>query len=116
MPARFDIAMQRNEDFGCALEVTDNSGAAIDLTGWSLAFTVKERLSDTGVLQTGDVEFIDAATGWINLRLQGPGAALGAYGDLLLTYELPFDLVATAPDGAPMALFAGYVILSRGIS
>lgn len=116
MPARLDIAMQRNEDFGCALEVTDNVGAPIDLTGWSLALSVKERLETTIVLQSADIEILDAATGWINIQIQGPGAPLGEYGDPLLSYELPFDLIATDPEGVPTALLAGYVTVSRGIS
>lgn len=116
MPARLDIAMQRNEDFACTLEITDSAGDAIDLTGWALVLTVKERLEADEPLQTGEIEIIDAPTGLIGIGIQGPGAVLGSYGDPLLSYELPFDLIATDPEGTPTALLAGYVIISRGIT
>ena len=117
MPARLDIALQRNEAFQATLTITDDlTGAAIDLTGQTLAMQVKSKTSSTNI-QSATIEVTDAPAGEITVTLDATtGNALHSHGDPLQTEELPYDLVLTDADGKPAALLAGYVILSRGVT
>jgi hypothetical protein len=116
MPARLDIAVQRNEAFTATLVIADDNGVPIDLTGQTLAMQVKTKASSS-LLQAATIDVTDAVAGEITVTLPATtGNPLHTYGDPLLTYELPYDLVLTDVDAVPTALLAGYVILSRGVS
>lgn len=116
MPARLDIAVQRNEAYAQTWILADDTGAAIDLTGMTVAMKVREKASNL-LVQTATIEVTDAAAGEITITLDASmGNPLHLYGDPLYTYELPYDLVVTDVDGLAMAITAGYVILSRGIT
>jgi len=45
-PARYNIDLVRGDSKTYALAFTDNDGTAIDITGWTIYYTVKERLTD----------------------------------------------------------------------
>lgn len=116
MPARLDIAVQRNEAFTTDITVLDNNGVAIDVTGRTFAMQVKEKTS-TSLLQAATVEVTDAVAGKLTITLSAAaGTPLHSYGDPLHTYQLPYDLVMTDSDDVPTALLAGYVIVSRGVT
>lgn len=117
MPARLDIAMQRNEDFARAFTVTDDAGEPIDLTGYTIRLQIKDRLDNTTVIQSAVVTITGASEGMFDVVIDGgTGSALASYGDPLLSYELPYDLIATDDAGRATALIAGYLILSRGVT
>lgn len=116
MPARFPIAMQRNEDWSATLTIADEDGVPIDVTDWAFEFRVKSKTDNATIIQSGVVELTMPAAGEITVTLRGPGNPLGSYGDPLQTVELPYDLVATDVDDFHKALVAGYVTLSRGVS
>jgi hypothetical protein len=116
MPARLDIAVQRNEAFMATLTIADDAGVAIDLTGQTLAMQVKSKTSSTTV-QAADIEVTDAVHGEITITVDASlGSPLHTHGDPLTTEELPYDLILTDAGGMPTALLAGYVILSRGVT
>lgn len=115
MPARLDIAIQRNEDYLQGWNLAAD-GAPIDITGWAFDLDIKSRTDNAYVIQSGTITITDAEAGQFDLLIEAPGHALGNYGDLLHSYQLPYDLIATDIDGYRTALVAGYIIISRGIS
>jgi hypothetical protein len=116
MPARLDIAVQRNEAYTGTWTISDDDGVAIDLTGMTLAMQIRQGTTQT-LVQAATIEVTDAAAGEITVTVDASsGTGLHTYGDALFTYELPYDLLLIDTDAVPTALVAGYVILSRGIS
>jgi hypothetical protein len=116
MPARLDIAVQRNEAYQGTWNISDEDGVAINLTGMTVALQIREPTTQT-LVQAGTIEVTDAAAGEITVTIDATGGnALHDYGDVLFTYELPYDLLLTDADDIPTALVAGYVIVSRGIT
>lgn len=114
MPARLDIALQRNEGWARSLYLTDDAGAPIDLTGCTVAMQVRDKLSQALIAQA-DVQVVDAANGEIAVELAGgEGSPLSQYGSPIQTVNLHYDLRLSDGSEAPVVLFAGTLILSRG--
>jgi hypothetical protein len=116
MPARLDIAMQRNEDWARVMQISDEEGP-VDVTGWTFEMQVRERTNNDGApIETATIEITDPENGEISIVLPGHSGQLASYGNQLQTVRRPVDLVAIEPDGFRTTLSAGYVILSRGVS
>lgn len=45
-PARYNVDLVRGDSKTYDLTFTDNDGVALDITGWTIYYTVKERLTD----------------------------------------------------------------------
>lgn len=114
MPARLDIALQRNEDWARTLTLTDTKGAPIDLTGCTLAMQVRDKLTQV-LIATGAIEIVHAPTGLIGVTLRASeGTPLGRYGSGIQVANLHYDLRMIDSGGTKVALLAGIIILSRG--
>jgi hypothetical protein len=114
MAARLDIMLQRNEGWAKTLRITDSDDVPIDLTGCVLAMQVREKLTQTLITQA-EVTIENASVGIVSIVLPGgPGSALGRYGSPIQTVNLHHDLLMTDSQGAPVVLFSGVVVLSRG--
>ena len=114
MPARLDIALQRNEDWSRTLTLTDTDGVPIDLTGCTIEMQVREKLTQT-LVATASVVMIDAAGGTVGVTLKASeGTPLGNYGSGIQIANLHTDVRLTDTFGTKVVLFSGVVILSRG--
>jgi hypothetical protein len=114
MPARLDIALQRNEDWARTLTITDNAGAPIDLSGCTLAMQVRDKLRQT-LIAEAEVTIVDPAGGIASVVLRASeGTPLSNYGATIQIANLHHDLRMTDRDGVNTALLAGLIILSRG--
>ena len=114
MPARLDIALQRNEGWARSLYLTDDAGQPIDLSSMTVAMQVREKLTQALVAEAA-VTVVDPANGEIAIELAGgSGSALGSYGSPIQTVNLHHDLRMTDGSSAPVVLFAGTLVLSRG--
>lgn len=117
MAARFDIPLLRNEVWRKRLTLSDESGALIDLTGWSFALHVRSRVDNDTLIAAATFDLTEVATGAITPMLSAiEGTPLNGYGSPLQTENLPYDLRAVDPAGDKLVLAAGMVILSRGVT
>lgn len=114
MPERVDIYLQRNEDWGRSLYITDAEGIAIDLTGYTVAMQVRQKLSQELVATAQcDISYPTAGEAMIVLRAS-EGSALSQFGAPIQTANLHYDCRLTDPDGFETILFGGLLVLSRG--
>lgn len=114
MPARLDIALQRNEDWSRTLTIRDNAREPIDLTGCTLAMQVREKLSQR-LVETAQIDVIDPVAGLIGVTLRASeGTPLGNFGSGIQVANLNYDMRLIDNGGSKVPLLAGLVILSRG--
>lgn len=110
-----NIALQRNQDFIRAWSIVDQDGAPVSIDQCTLAMQVKDRLNTAVTIASAEIEITDATRGEFQTILRGSeGSPLSAYGDPLLTYNLPYDLRLSYADDLREVLVTGVVILSRG--
>jgi len=118
MPARMDICLQRNEDWAPTLVfIWPDDGKPIDLTGCTMAMHVRDKLTNTGApIATGTCTITSAIDGTVQILLLGSSGPLASYGNPLHAANLYYDIRATDPDGIHVIVFAGKLILERGIT
>src|SRR5690349_20501716 len=115
MAAQRDIFLQRNEDFQEGWSLLHDDDATIDLTECVLAGHVREPLDNTTLVASFDIEITDAPNGEATLKLAASeGSALAAYGNPIQVARLPYDIRLIYPDGSPLVLVVGHLMLSRG--
>lgn len=113
MPARLNIALQRNEDWSRTIYVSASDGP-VDLTGMTVAMQVRDKLS-RALIASANCEITDAVNGEITVTLKCSGPSpLANYGSMIQTVNLPYDLCVSEPDGFHTPLFSGLIIISRG--
>jgi hypothetical protein len=115
MAAARDIFLQRNEDFQEGWSLTRDDDTPIDLTECVLAGHVRAPLDNSTLVASFEIEITDAANGEATLKLAASeGSALAAYGNPIQVARLPYDIRLIYPDGSPLVLVVGTVVLSRG--
>lgn len=113
MPARLDIALQRNEDWARTLTLTA-AGKAIDLSGMSFGMQVRDKLSQT-LIAEASITVEAPQAGIVSVLLRGSeGSPLSRYGQQIQDAQLFYDFRMTDEFGTNIVLFGGYVLLSRG--
>lgn len=114
MAETVDIYLQRNEDWGRSLYVTDFDGLPIDLTGCTVALQVREKLTQD-LIASAQCSIPNPITGDVQVILRASeGSALSTYGAPIQIANLHYDCRLTDPDGFDTILFGGIVVLSRG--
>jgi ABC-type phosphonate transport system ATPase subunit len=114
MAERVDIYLQRNEDWGRSLFVTDIDDNPIDLTGMTVGMQVRDKLTQA-LVETATATIVDAPGGEVSVILRAsPGSALSAFGEPIQVANLHYDCRITDSDGFDTILFGGVVVLSRG--
>ena len=118
MPERLDIELQRNEDWAPMLVFSwPDTGEPIDLTGCTIAMQVREKLDNDGApLTSATCTISDAVGGQVNILLLGSAGPLASYGNPIHSANLYHDLRVTDSDGVQTIVFAGRLILQRGIT
>jgi hypothetical protein len=67
-----NIEVFRGDSFGTQMEFTDDDGVAIDITGWTIFFTIKKKKSDTddqAVISKTITTFDDPTSGIASVTL-----------------------------------------------
>lgn len=75
-----DITHTRGDTFKRSFEFTDSTGAAIDLTGSTIVFSIKKDLSTTPALVTGTLTLDDPTHGKASISI--PAATMKTLVDL----------------------------------
>lgn len=115
MAATFHIRLGRNEDYLKDWALTDDDGAPLDLTGWTLELDIKERLA-TSIVQSADLMVTDAVNGVLGVYIPGgPMAPISLIGNALQDIALVYDLRGTDVDGFRTVFVRGTLTMIRGV-
>jgi len=114
MPRPLDIPLQRNEDYAATWKLADETGTAIDLTGWSFSLDIRDPLNNATLIASGVVSIPDPVGGEVQIKIYG--ADLASYGNALHPASLPYDVLAEDVGGLKTALVRGDILLARGVS
>lgn len=105
-PGVYDIKLQRRADYNLALQFKDNTGNAINLTGWSVAAQAWDNSRTTKYADFA-VTYTDRVTGRINLSLSAAQTTGFAK-------ELQYDVLLTNPSGIKEYYLEGTIVSSEG--
>ncbi len=108
------ISLQRNEDFAREFAITDDAGAALDLTGATFEWSFKMRAGDPDpVIASASVTVTDAVGGLVQVEFSGSDfAAVEGDWDAV---RMAYDWIATQ-DGSTTVLAYGEFTLLPGVS
>ena len=105
-PGQYNISLQRRADYGITLQFKDSTGAAIDLTGW----TVEAEAWDQGrITKYGDfaITYTNRATGTIAIALTDEQTT--TFPD-----EAYYDVLLINPSGLREYYLEGIIYVSEG--
>lgn len=105
-PGTYDISLQRRADYSITLQFKDSTDTAINLTGWTVAAQVWNRLRTTKYADF-TVTYTNRATGTVAIALTDEQ-----------TDDFPneayYDVLLTNPSGLKEYYLEGVVYVSEG--
>jgi hypothetical protein len=107
-PAAYDITIQQNATFSQAFQLKDGSGAALNMTGYSVAaqlWTANKSNKLADFVHTWTAQ----ATGQFKLSLSASVTAMAGAGGY-------WDMLVTNPDGTKDYWLRGAVVLDMGFT
>lgn len=108
--AQADFSITQGEDFGITLNVQDDNGNPVDLTGYDIESWIKFRFSDTVSLANFDAQIADPTGGIITL-------ALNHTGTILLPITTAFYDVRTTDDSGIVSIpLNGKIFVNPSVS
>jgi hypothetical protein len=105
-PGTYNISLQRRADYSIQLQFKDSAGAAINLTGWTVA---AQAWNDDRSTKYADftVAYTDRATGTVTISLTDEQTTL-------FPDQLQYDVLLTNPGGLKEYYLEGQVFVSQG--
>lgn len=105
MATEYSLEMYSGESFDITVTVTDESGAAVDLTGASIAYAARDEIIKTTT--NGGITITNAPAGQFTITLDSTDtAALGGR-------ELPHDCAVTFASGEKRVVFVGTLTILK---
>jgi len=105
-PGQFNFPLQRRADHPITLRFKDSAGAAINLTGWTVAMQVWNRPRTTKYADAS-ITYTDRAAGEID-------ALLTHAQTVKLPDEVFYDVLLTNPSGLKEYYLEGIIYVSQG--
>jgi hypothetical protein len=105
-PGIYNISLQRRADYYVTLQFKDSTGAAIDLTGWTVAAQVWNKNRTTKYADFA-VDYTDRVAGTVSISLTD--AQTEAFPD-----EVYYDVLLTNPSGLKEYYLEGIIFVSQG--
>ena len=105
-PGTYNIALQRRADYSVTLQFKDNTGSAIDLTGWTAAAQVWDQGRTT--------KYADFAIAYTNRATGTIAISLGSNQTAGFPNEARYDVLLTNPSGLKEYYLEGIVYVSEG--
>lgn len=105
-PGTYNISLQRRADYSIALQFKDNTGAAINLTGWTAAAQAWNQ-SRTTKYADFTVTYTNRSTGTIAIALTDDQTAT-------FPSEVYYDVLLTNPSGLKEYYLEGIIYVSEG--
>lgn len=106
-PGTYNITLQRRADYNLLLQFKDNTGTAIDITGYTVAAQVWDK-SRTNKSADFSVAYTDRPNGEVTLSLTG--AQTTAFPD----QELYYDVLVTDTGGVKSYYLEGIIFTNQG--
>lgn len=105
-PGTYNISLQRRADYSITLQFKDSTGAAINLTGWTVAAQVWNQGRTTKYADF-TVTYTNRATGTVAIALTD---------DQTVTFsnEVYYDVLLTNPSGLKEYYLEGIIYVSEG--
>ena len=105
-PGTYNISLQRRADYSVTLQFKDNTGTAINLTGWTAAAQAWNQGRTTKYADFS-ITYTDRSTGTIAIVLTSVKTEL-------LPSEAYYDVLLTNPSGLKEYYLEGMVYVSEG--
>ena len=105
-PGIYNISLQRRADYSITLQFKDSTGAAINLTGWTVAAKVWNQERTT--------KYADFTVTYTNLVTGTVAIALTDEQTALFPNEAYYDVLLTNPSGLKEYYLEGIVYVSEG--
>jgi hypothetical protein len=105
-PGQYNISLQRRADYSITLQFKDSTGAAINLTSWTVAAQVWN-LDRSTKYADFTVTYTNLATGTIAIALTDEQTAL-------FPNEAYYDVLLTNPAGLKEYYLEGIIYVSEG--
>jgi hypothetical protein len=105
-PGQYNFSLQRRADHSITLQFDDSAGAAINLTGWTVAAQVWNQDRSTKYADF-TVTYTDRVTGTIAIALTDEQTAT-------LPNEAYYDVLLTNPSGLKEYYLEGIIYVSEG--
>ena len=105
-PGTYSITLQRRADYSVTLQFKDSTGAAINLTGWTVAAQAWDR-GRTKKFADFTVTYTNRSTGTIALSLTTAQTEI-------LPDEMYYDVLLTNPSGLKEYYLEGVIYVSEG--
>lgn len=105
-PGTYSITLQRRADYSVTLQFKDSTGAAINLTGWTVAAQAWDR-GRTKKFADFTVTYTNRSTGTIALSLTATQTEI-------LPDEMYYDVLLTNPSGLKEYYLEGVIYVSEG--
>jgi len=105
-PGVYNISLQRRADYYVTLQFKDPTGAAIDLTGWTVAAQVWNKNRTTKYADFA-VDYTDRAAGTVSISLTDTQTEA-------LPDEVYYDVLLTSTTGIKEYYLEGVIYVSEG--
>lgn len=107
-PGRYDITLQQGATFEMTVQYKDSNNAPVNMTGYSVASKVYNRLG-TAVLGTFSTPWEVQASGLFKLRMPASGTAI-------IAEQGQYDVLLTDPNGDKFYILEGAVFVNPGLT
>ena len=105
-PGQYNFPLQRRADHGFTVQFDDSTGAAINLTGWTVAAQVWNQDRSTKFADFA-VTYTDRVAGTIDIALTDEQTAT-------FPNEVYYDVLLTNPSGLKEYYLEGIIYVSEG--
>lgn len=106
-PGTYNITLQRRADYNLLLQFKDNTGTAIDITGYTVAAQIWDK-ARTNKSADFSITYTDRPNGEVTLGLTG--AQTAAFPD----QELYYDVLVTDTGGVKSYYLEGVIFINQG--
>jgi len=105
-PGTYNISLQRRADYSVTLQFKDSTGAAINLTGWTVAAQTWN--------QTRTTKYADFTVTYTNRSTGTVAISLTATQTTTFPNETYYDVLLTNPSGIKEYYLEGIIYVSEG--
>lgn len=107
-PGKHDITIYQGATFELQLQYKDASGVPVNMSGYTVASKLYDRLGNTKLADFA-VTYINQASGIFKIRLEASGTSG-------ITQQGQYDVLVTEPDNSAYYLVEGNAFVNLGLS
>jgi hypothetical protein len=107
-PGTYDITIHQGATFSLDLQYKDSTGAGVNMTGYTVAGKLVNRLN-TAAVASFQTSWVDQSNGKFRIKLSAPVTAG-------ITSECQYDVLITEPGGDKYYILQGRAFLDPGFT